>query len=113
MLDLRTREQLIRRLRDPGREADLLLAQYLVDASLAEAEVAPYTSRVESALTLLPATLHWLCGRSEDGQWYWCDVGMQPQVQAWGRTPAAAIAAAAFAYFTHPVVQKSPQQSLH
>src|SRR3990172_1787806 len=64
----------------------------------------PYTRDVEAALTLLPDGVHFLCGRFEEGKLFWCDVGFRPQVQAWGITPAAAIAGAIFAYATHPEV---------
>jgi hypothetical protein len=56
----------------------------------------------------LPANTHFLCGRSEEGALFWCDVGFRPQVQGWGETLAAAVAGAVFAYRTHPDIAAVP-----
>ncbi len=63
------------------------------------------TTDFTRALELLPKEVHFLLGRNEHGSQYWCDVGHKPQVQGWGVSPATAVAAAAFLYYTHPVVK--------
>lgn len=97
------REQIIEKLRYPGPEADRLIDEYLghgIDES--SRRDCPYTSSVECALQLLPEGVFFLCGRFEEGDRYWCDVGFHPKVQAWGESLAAAVAGAIFAYCTHP-----------
>lgn len=101
MMNTEFREKLLTQLREPGRKADMLIERYLGNPGAA-AGCRPYTQDVEAALTLLPAGVHFLCGRFEEGKLFWCDVGFRPQVQAWGSTMAAAIAGAVFAYLTHP-----------
>jgi len=100
------REKLLKQLRVPSRKADMLIERHLGNPS-GEFGCRPYTSDVEAALTLLPTGVHFLCGRFEEGNLFWCDVGFQPQVQAWGETMAAAIAGAIFAYLTHPEVNRA------
>jgi hypothetical protein len=95
------RDELLRQLRQPGPKADMLIERYLGHPGGA-AGSRPYTRRVEAALTLLPQGVHFLCGRFEEGRLFWCDVGVRPQVQAWGETLACALAGAIFAYLTHP-----------
>jgi hypothetical protein len=97
------REKILRRLRTPSRQADMLIERYLGNPG-GDQGCLPYTSNVDVALTLLPTGVHFLCGRFEEGQLFWCDVGFRPQVQAWGDTLASAIAGAIFAYRTHPDV---------
>lgn len=97
------RQKMLKQLRQPSRKADMLIERYLGFPN-GEEGCKPYTSVVEAALTLLPKNVHFLCGRSEEGLLFWCDVGFRPQVQAWGETLAAAIAGATFAYRTHPEV---------
>lgn len=104
------REEIIRQLRQPGPRADMLIERYLGNPG-GVAGARSYTSDVETALSLLPDGVHFLCGRSSEGKLFWCDVGFRPQVQAWGETLACAIAAAVFAYFTHPDVQSHPAVS--
>jgi hypothetical protein len=99
----RLREKLLPQLRTPSRKADMLIERFLGNPG-GDDGCRPYTSSVEAAMTLLPPGVHFLCGRFEDGKLFWCDVGFRPQVQAWGETPAAAIAGAVFAYRTHPGV---------
>jgi hypothetical protein len=94
------REDVLRQLRAPGAQADRLIERFLGPAPAGGAR--RYTRDVEAALTLLPGGLRFLCGRSEEGRLFWCDVGFRPQVQAWGETLACAIAGAIFAYRTHP-----------
>ncbi len=101
------RERIIKALRTPGRKADMLIERYLGFPN-GEGGCLPYTESVETALTLLPANTHFLCGRSEEGMLFWCDVGFRPQVQAWGETLAAAVAGAVFAYRTHPDIAAAP-----
>lgn len=101
------RERIIKDLRTPGRKADMLIERYLGFPS-GERGCLPYTQSVETALTLLPPNTHFLCGRSEEGALFWCDVGFRPQVQAWGETLAAAVAGAIFAYRTHPDLATAP-----
>jgi hypothetical protein len=98
------REKILKQLRVPSRKADMLIERHLGHPGGA-AGCRPYTAEVESALSLLPEGVHFLCGRFEDGKLFWCDVGFRPQVQAWGETMAAAIAGAIFAYRTHPDAQ--------
>ena len=95
------REKLLRQFRESSPRADMLIERYLGNPAGADG-CRPYTRDVEAALTLLPDGVHFLCGRFEEGKLFWCDVGFRPQVQAWGITPAAAIAGAIFAYRTHP-----------
>lgn len=97
------RERIIKQLRQPGRKADMLIERYLGFPGGPHG-CRPYTQNVETALTLLPPNVHFLCGRFEEGSLFWCDVGFRPQVQAWGQTMAAAVAGAVFAYRTHPDV---------
>jgi len=97
------REKLLPQLRAPSHRADMLIERYLGNPGGADGCL-PYTSSVEAAMTLLPAGVHFLCGRFEEGKLFWCDVGFRPQVQAWGETLAAALAGAVFAYRTHPGV---------
>lgn len=100
------REKLLPQLRVPSNKADMLIERYLGGPGAVEG-CKPYTSNVDAALTLLPPGVHFLCGRSEESELFWCDVGFSPQVQAWGETLAAAVAGAAFAYRTHPAVAKT------
>jgi hypothetical protein len=95
------RDQLLDQLRVPSRKADMLIERALGFPN-GEGGCRPYTREVEAALSLVPERTHFLCGRFEDGELFWCDVGFRPQVQAWGETMACAIAAAAVAYLTHP-----------
>ena len=97
----RYRDQLLSQLRRPGRKADMLIERALGFPN-GSGGCRPYTREVEAALSLLPERTHFLCGRFEDGELFWCDVGFRPQVQAWGETMACAIAGAAVAYLTHP-----------
>lgn len=101
------REKLLTQLRQPGRKADMLIERYLGNPAGPDG-CRPYTQDVEAALALLPGGVHFLCGRFEEGQLFWCDVGFRPQVQAWGSTMASAIAGAVFAYLTHPDTGKYP-----
>ena len=101
------REDVIRQLRHPGPRADMLIERYLGHPNWYSG-CGLYTQDVEAALTLLPAGVHFLCGRFEEGSLFWCDVGFRPQVQAWGETMAAAVAGAIFSYLTHPEVAASP-----
>lgn len=94
------REKIRLRLRKPGHKADMLIEHYLGRPAGANGSQ-PYTRDVNAALTLLPSGVHFLCGRFEGGRFFWCDVGVRPQVQAWGETMASAIAGAIFAYRTH------------
>ncbi len=95
-----TRELILEELRTPGPVADELIHTHL---GAGDSRPCPrYTRDVEQALALVPDGLHVLTGRFEGGKWFWCDVGFRPQVQAWGKTLASAIAGAAFAYLTHP-----------
>jgi hypothetical protein len=98
------RDNISRRLRKPGHKADMLIEHYLGSPAGAHG-TQPYTHDVNTALSLLPNGVHFLCGRFEQGRLFWCDVGVRPQVQAWGETMAAAIAGAIFAYRTHPSFQ--------
>lgn len=98
------RQHVLVQLRQPGRKADMLIEQHLGFPN-GSGGCRPYTTVVEAALTLLPDGVHFLCGRSEESAEFWCDVGFRPQVQAWGKTLAAAIAGASFGYRTHPDVQ--------
>lgn len=100
------REKLLTELRQPSPKADMLIERYLGHPQGADG-CKPYTHDVEVALTLLPKGIHFLCGRFEEGQLFWCDVGFRPQVQAWGETMACAISGAIFAYLTHPDVKVS------
>lgn len=95
------RENIISQLRKPGHKADMLIEHYLGRPAGADGSQ-PYTRDVNAALRLLPNGVHFLCGRFEEGRLFWCDVGVRPQVQAWGETMAAAIAGAIFGYRTHP-----------
>ena len=95
------RETIRLRLRKPGHKADMLIEHYLGRPAGADGSQ-PYTRDVNAALTLLPNGVHFLCGRFEEGRLFWCDVGVRPQVQAWGETMASAVAGAIFAYRTHP-----------
>jgi len=97
------RKQVLTQLRHPCRKADMLIERYLEFPGRANG-YKPYTRDVEAALTLLPKGVHFLCGRFEEGELFWCDVGFRPQVQAWGNSMAAAIAGAVFAYRTHPTI---------
>lgn len=97
------REEILQQLRRPGTKADMLIERYIGCPTNADGARA-YTRDVEAALTLLPEGVHFLCGRFDEGKFYWCDVGFRPQVQAWGETLACAIAGAIFAYLTHPDV---------
>lgn len=98
------REKILKQLRIPSRKADMLIERHLGHPG-GKFGVQPYTSDVSAAMTLLPHGIHFLCGRFEEGELFWCDVGFRPQVQAWGETMAAAIAGAVFAYLTHPDVK--------
>jgi hypothetical protein len=100
-MNCQARERILKQLRTPSSRADMLIERHL-DHPGGASGCRPYTSDVESALTLLPRGVHFLCGRFEGGELFWCDVGFRPQVQAWGETMAAAIAGAIFAYRTHP-----------
>lgn len=100
------REEVIRQLRHPGPRADMLIERYLGHPN-GYGGCGLYTQDIEAALTLLPAGVHFLCGRFEEGSLFWCDVGFRPQVQAWGETMAAAVAGAIFVYLTHPEVAAS------
>lgn len=95
------REKILRMLRTPSQKADMLIERHLGNPN-GNSGCLPYTSDVEAALKLLPNGVHFLCGRSEEGELFWCDVGIRPQVQAWGETMAAAISGAVFAYLTYP-----------
>ena len=95
------RERVIKQLRQSSPKADILIEHYL-DFPNGKNGCLPYTQDVEAALVLLPKNTHFLCGRFEEGELFWCDVGFRPQVQAWGNTLSAAIAGAIFAYRTHP-----------
>jgi hypothetical protein len=97
------REKILEQLRVPSPKADMLIERYVANVT-GERGCRPYTSSAETALSLLPPGVHFLCGRFEEGKLFWCDVGFRPQVQAWGETLAAAIAGAIFAYLTHPDV---------
>lgn len=99
------RERVISRLRKPGHKADMLIERYLGFPAGIDG-CRPYTRDVEAALTLLPESVHFLCGRFDEGRLFWCDVGFRPQVQAWGETMASAVAGAIFAYRTHPDVDQ-------
>lgn len=102
LLSPRYRDQLLSQLRRPGRKADMLIERVLGFPN-GSGGCRPYTREVEAALSLLPERTHFLCGRFEEGELFWCDVGFRPhQVQAWGETMASAIAGAAVAYLTHP-----------
>ncbi|MDH3694339.1 MAG: hypothetical protein OER96_07200 [Gammaproteobacteria bacterium] len=61
-----------------------------------------------------------MLGRNESGEQYWCDIDHKPQVQGWGDNAAGAVAAAAFLYYTHPIVKDDerpkgtrPSEGLH
>lgn len=95
------RETVSRELRRPGVKADMLIERFLGHPGR-EHGCRPYTRDVATAMSLLPEGVHFLCGRFEGTERYWCDVGWRPQVQAWGESLACAIAGAAFAYLTHP-----------
>lgn len=95
------REEILCQLRRPGAKADMLIERYLGNPN-GEQGCMPYTRDVQAALRLLPPGLHFICGRFSEGTLFWCDLGMCPQVQAWGETLACAISGAAFAYRTHP-----------
>lgn len=95
------REEILRQLRKPGPRADLLIERYL-GRPTGPGGCKPYTREVEEAVALMPKNVHFVCGRFEEGNLFWCDVGTCPQVQAWGETMACAIAGAVFAYLTHP-----------
>ncbi len=95
------RADAMKKLRSPGSNSDRLLVAVLDRA----VEGRCYTTCVEDAMTLVPRGVHFLLGRFENSEWYWCDIGVRPQVQGWGRTPAAAVASAAFGYLTHPGVR--------
>jgi len=97
------RDRVITQLRQSSRKADMLIERYLGFPG-GTGGCLRYTQDVEAALTLLPDSVHFLCGRFEEGRLFWCDVGFRPQVQAWGETMAAAMAGAIFAYRTHPDV---------
>jgi len=97
------RDRVLAQLRVPSRKADMLIERYLGNPS-GNTGCRAYTSDVQAALALLPPGVHFLCGRFEKGELFWCDVGFRPQVQAWGETMAAAITGAVFAYLTHPDV---------
>ena len=97
------REKIIKRLRQPSLEADMLIESHLNHPG-GQTGCRPYTKNVEDALQLIPSNEHILCGRFHEGEMFWCDVGFRPQVQAWGENMASAIAGAAFAYRTHPEV---------
>jgi hypothetical protein len=105
------RDDLLRQLRRPGPRSDMLIERYL-DNPGGVAGARSYTTDVESAMTLLPAGVHFLCGRAEEGKLFWCDIGFRPQVQAWGETLACAIAGAVFAYRTHPDVELLKNKNL-
>ena len=98
------REHILKQLRQPGPAADRLIYQHLGLGGTMAHNLPPYTSDVETALKLLPQGQFFLCGRSEDSEYFWCDVGFRPKVQAWGTSLAAAVAGAIFAYLTHPEV---------
>ena len=102
-MKLEFREKLLKQLRVPSRKADMLIERHLGNPG-GDQGCRAYTSDVEMALTLLPPGVHFVCGRFEEGKLFWCDVGVRPQVQAWGETLAAAIAGAVFAYRTYPDV---------
>ena len=97
------RDKILTEIRAPSPKADMLIERYLV-GSTSESGCRPYTSCAETALSLLPSGVHFLCGRFEEGKLFWCDVGFKPQVQAWGENMATAIAGAIFSYLTHPDV---------
>lgn len=97
------REAVLRALRRPGPHGDSLIERILGGPGGAGA-CPPYTRDVAAAMSLLPRGVHFLCGRLEGTERYWCDVGFRPQVQAWGESLACAIAGAVFAYRTHPDV---------
>lgn len=101
------REEVLRLLREPGPRADMLIEHHLGHPGGVNG-CRPYTRDVQAALSLLPEGVHFLCGRFEEGTLFWCDVGFRPQVQAWGETMATAVAAAVFAYLTHPEVTSRP-----
>lgn len=114
-LDPVFRENLLKQLRKPSAKADILVERYLGFPG-GVGGCKPYTRHVESALTLIPGGVHFLCGRFEEGDLFWCDVGFRPQVQAWGETMAAAVAGAIFAYLTHPEMEGShhtPEKALN
>jgi hypothetical protein len=98
------RDEILQQLRHSGAKADMLIERYLGNPG-ADEGARPYTRDVETAMSLLPEGVHFLCGRFEEGKLYWCDIGFRPQVQAWGETLACAIAGAVFAYLTHPDVE--------
>ena len=96
-LSAEERNELLKQLRESGSESDRIICDYL---GIEDFEW--ITADFERAVTLIPSGLPFLVSRNENGDRYWCDVGKCPQVQAWGRTAAAAVAGAAFAYHTHP-----------
>ena len=94
------RQEIAHKLKDPGDNNDQIVSSYLgIEDSQG------ITTDFARALELLPKDVHLLLGRNEHGNQYWCDIGHKPQVQGWGMTPAAAVAAAAFLYYTHPVIK--------
>ena len=101
------REKVLKQLRRPSYKADMLVERYLGHPGGPDG-CKPYTRDTDTALALLPKGVHFLCGRFEEGELFWCDVGFRPQVQAWGETMAAAITGAVFAYLTHPEVCTVP-----
>jgi len=98
------REKLLAQLRHPSQRADMLVERHLGNPG-GTAGCKAYTRDTDAAMSLLPEGAHFLCGRFEEGDLFWCDVGFRPQVQAWGETMAAAITGAIFAYLTHPEVR--------
>jgi len=98
-LNAEAREDVLRQLETPGPASDALITD-LLDLG----EERAYSSDTDVAMTLVPESVHFLTGRPKGSPWFWCDIGYRPQVQAWGKTIAAAIAAAAVAYRTHPKV---------
>lgn len=97
------RDAVLRQLRHPSMRGDMLIERFLGHPGGAGGCL-PYTRDVAAAMSLLPKGVHFLCGRFEGSERYWCDVGWRPQVQAWGDSLACAIAGAVFAYRTHPDV---------
>lgn len=104
------REEILRQLRKPGPRADMLIERYLGHPAGSRG-CRPYTREISEAFTLLPKNVHFVCGRFEEGDLFWCDVGSCPQVQAWGETMASAIAGAVFAYLTHPETTAQARRS--
>ncbi len=106
------REVILKELRRAGQKADMLIECHLEFPNGTEGS-RPYTQNVETALSLLPEGVFFHCGRFDEGNMFWCDVGFRPQVQAWGDTLAAAIAGAIFAYLTHPEVDQAQRSGTH